>query len=137
MEAYAIFDEYLYPIIKVSFTGNAGTDENFQAYLDQVQTCYINGGPVAMIFDTTKVGIPSLAHQKMQANWMKENEALIKANCLGTAYVISSSIIRGILNMIFSMQKQPVPYQIFKNEEEAQVWVVEILSMKDLKTFSN
>jgi hypothetical protein len=43
--------------------------------------------------------------------------------CMGTAYIIPNVAIRGILKMIFSFQKQPVPYKIFETEPEALTWV--------------
>ncbi|WP_075351372.1 hypothetical protein [Algoriphagus marinus] len=130
MEPYAIIDESSFPIIRIGFTGAKSTDENFQAYLDQNKACYRNGGPLVLIFDATKASIPDIAHQKMQANWLKENEALMKSHCLGTAYIIPNSLIRGILNMIFSFQKQPVPYQIVKTKAEALDWVQGMLAGK-------
>ena len=130
MEPYAIIDESSFPIIRIGFTGAKSTNENFQAYLDQNKACYRNGGPLVLIFDASKASIPSIAHQKMQANWLKENEELMKAHCFGTAYVISKPVIRGILSMIFSFQKQPVPYQIVKTETEALDWVEGILAGK-------
>jgi len=123
MEPYAIIDESSFPIIKIGFTGNKSTDQNFQAYLDQNKACYRNGGPLILIFDASKASTPSITHQKMQANWLKENDSLMKTHCLGTAYIIPNAAIRGILKMIFSFQKQPVPYQIVKTETEAVEWV--------------
>jgi hypothetical protein len=51
-----------------------------------------------------------------------------EAHCLATAYIIPNAAIRGILKMIFSFQKQPVPYQIVKTETEAQDWVEAMLA---------
>jgi hypothetical protein len=59
----------------------------------------------------------------MQADWLKENKKLMQNFCLGTAYVIPNMAIRGILKMIFSFQKQPVPYKIFETEPDALIWV--------------
>lgn len=107
----------------IRFTGNKSTDENFQAYLNQTKACYRSEKKLAIIFDATKATVPSFSHQKMQADWLKENKALMQEFCLGTAYVIPSSAIRLILKAIFSLQKQPVPYQIFETEKEAREWV--------------
>jgi hypothetical protein len=59
----------------------------------------------------------------MQAKWLKENEQLMKEFCAGTAYIIPNAAIRAILKMIFSFQKQPVPYKIFESEPEANAWI--------------
>ncbi len=123
MELYAIIDESSFPIVSVEFTGSKSTDQNFQSYLDQIKACYRNKKQLAIIFDASNASIPGLAHQKMQANWLKENEELMKNFCAGTAYVIPNAAIRGILKMIFSFQKQPVPYKIFEAKQEASNWV--------------
>lgn len=77
-----------------------------------------------MLFDASKATIPALSHQKMQAKWLKENEALMKNFCTGTAYVIPNPAIRAILRVIFSFQTQPVPYQIFESTSKAEIWLI-------------
>ena len=123
MEPYAIIDESSFPIVRIGFTGSKSTDHNFQSYLDQTKACYRHGKKLAIIFDAANASIPSLSHQKMQANWLKENDELMQNFCVGTAYIIPNAAIRAILKMIFSFQKQPVPYKIFKTEPEADAWV--------------
>ncbi|WP_245531131.1 hypothetical protein [Belliella baltica] len=66
----------------------------------------------------------------MQADWLKENKNLMEDYCCGTAYVISNLAIRAILKMIFSIQKQPVPYKIFEKQEDAVAWSTEQLKGK-------
>ena len=127
MEQYAIIDESSFPIVKIRFTGSKSTDPNFQSYLDETQACYRSKRTLALIFDASNASIPSLSHQKMQAQWLKENEKLMKNFCAGTAYIIPNAAVRGILKMIFSFQKQPVPYKIFKTETEGLSWVKELL----------
>ncbi len=123
MEPYALIDESSFPLVRIGFTGNKSTDRNFQAYLDQTKACYRHEQKLALIFDASNASIPKLSHQKMQANWLKENEELMQTYCVGTAYIIPNAAIRGILKMIFSFQKQPVPYKIFETEPEALTWV--------------
>ncbi|MHA7129834.1 STAS/SEC14 domain-containing protein [Algoriphagus namhaensis] len=123
MQPYAEIDESAFPIVQIRFTGNKSTDENFQAYLDQTKACYRFEQRLAIIFDATKATIPSFSHQKMQAEWLKENKELMQAYCAGTAYVIPNLAIRTILKAIFALQKQPVPYQVFEFMEEATNWV--------------
>jgi hypothetical protein len=123
MNPYAIIDESSFPIIKIGFTGIKSTDQNFQSYLDQTKACYRHEKKLALIFNASQASIPSLSHQKMQANWLKENEELMHKFCVATAYIIPNAAIRGILKIIFSFQKQPVPYKIFETESEAKTWV--------------
>jgi len=123
MDSYAIIDESDSPIIRIRFTGKKSTDQNFQTYLDQTKACYRLKKRLAIIFDASDAAIPSLSHKKMQAKWLKEYEQLMKEFCAGTAYIIPNAAIRAILKMIFSFQKQPVPYKIFESEPEANAWI--------------
>lgn len=104
MEPYAIIDESSFPIVRIGFTGNKSTDENFQTYLDQTKACYRNEKRLSIIFDASKASIPSLSQQKMQASWHRENKDLMQHYCAGTAYIIPNAAIRAILKMIFSLQ---------------------------------
>ncbi|MDN3205253.1 DUF7793 family protein [Algoriphagus sediminis] len=123
MKPYAEIDESKFPIIYVRFTGQKSTDENFQAYLDGNKNCYRHQKKLAILFDASKASLPSFKHQKMQADWLKENEDLMREYCLGTAYVISNPAVRMILKGIFALQKQPVPYEIFGRKEDAELWL--------------
>lgn len=123
MDSYAHVDESGFPVIRIRFTGSKSTDENFQAYLDQNRACYRFGRKLAVIFDASQASVPSLSHQKMQADWLKSNQELMQHYCVGTAYIIPNGAIRAILKMIFSLQKQPVPYLVVKTEAEAEEWV--------------
>ena len=127
MDSYAIINESDFPIIRIHFTGSKSSDHNFQTYLDQTKACYRFEKKLAILFDASNASIPALSHQKMQAKWLKENEELMKRFCVGTAYVIPNAAIRAILKMIFSFQKQPVPYNIFESQPEAEAWVKEIM----------
>lgn len=130
MNKYASIDQSKKPIIQITFTGEQSTDENFQKYLDETKACYADKQKLAMIFDASNASLPSLSHQKMQAKWLEENTNLMENYCCGTAYVISNLAIRAILKMIFSFQKQPVPYIICKKQQEAEEWVQQQLQKK-------
>lgn len=123
MNDYATIDESEFPLIRIRFTGEKSTDENFQRYLAQTRDCYRHKKKLAIIFDAREAGIPALSHQRMQADWLRENRGLMQDYCQGTAYVIPNKVIRAVLRVIFSLQKQPVPYKIFEKESEAEKWV--------------
>jgi hypothetical protein len=120
---YALIDESQRPLIRITFTGNKSTDENFSQYLNETQACYRGEEKIALLFDATHATLPALKHQQMQANWLKVHKKLMQNSCLGTAYLIPSPAIRIVLRMIFSMQKQPVPFRIFAEESSAMDWV--------------
>jgi len=123
MKPYAIVDSSKMPIVTVTFTGEKSTDDNFQQYLNELENCYDDRKPIAIIFDASKAVIPKSSHQKKQALWLSQHWKLMQNYCLGTAYVIPSLAIRAVLKMIFSFQNQPVPYKIFSKMGEAHSWL--------------
>jgi hypothetical protein len=122
MKKYAETDRSQFPIIKVVFTGEAASAENFPVYLDELKQNYARKESIVIIFDASKAVFPGITYQKMQAKWLKDNEQLMKDFCKGTAYVIPKLIIRKVLSAIFTFQKQPVPYKVCSNLEEALDW---------------
>jgi len=123
MNTYAEVDTSRFPIIQVTFTGEKASTDNFQFYLQEVKNSYDLQSKVALIFDANNAVLPGLTYQKMQADWLKENEKMMTDYCVGTAYVISNSLIRNVLKAIFLLQKQPVPYMVCSTLEEAEAWV--------------
>lgn len=127
---YAVFHRTEFPIVTITFTGEASTDENFSKYLEETESLYEHKKRFSIIFDARKAALPDLKHQKMQANWIKTNESRMKTYCAGTAYVIVNKAVRAILKMIFTFYPQPQPYQIFSDMASAEVWAREILEKK-------
>ena len=129
MKKYATIDSSNQPIIKVVFTGEQADDDNFPFYMQEVKDVYEKKNKVVIIFDASNAIMPAMKYQKMQGDWLKNNEQLMKDYCLGTAYIIPNLIIRNVLKAIFTFQKQPVEYLVCKNTNEAQNWTAEKLKI--------
>jgi len=130
MKKYAEIDTAEFPTIKVVFTGEAANAENFSTYLNELRGSYVSKQPIAIIFDASNAVLPGIKYQKMQAQWLKDNEQLMKDYCKGTAYIIPNLIIRKVLSAIFTLQKQPVPYKVCSNFTEAVNWVKSRLELQ-------
>lgn len=120
---YAKVDATNFPMVNVAFTGEKANDTNFSLYLKELKEIYTEKEKIGIVFDARKAIIPGIAFQKMQATWLKENNQLMKDYCVGTAYVISNTIIRNVLKAIFAFQQQPVPYLVCGTLEEAEKWI--------------
>ena len=123
MKKYAIIETKEFPIVNVTFTGENANDDNFILFLEEVKQSYDLQNKIALIFDATNAIVPAFKYQKMQANWLKDNQQMIKDFCVGTAYVIPNIIIRSVLKAIFAIQSQPVPFLVCSNITEAENWV--------------
>lgn len=120
---YAEVQPVVEGVLTVRFTGVASTDQNFQRYLDEVRDRYRGAGTIGVLFDASKASLPHYRHIRMQADWLNTYRELMESQCVGTAYVIPNGMVRGVLNMIFALQKQPVPYEVFSNTADARGWL--------------
>lgn len=127
MKKYANFTVNSFSMAKISFTGCAATPENFELYLNEIKQLYDNKDKIALIFDATNAAFPSVKYQKLQAQWFKDNETIIKTYCAGTAYIIPNILLRNVLQTIFKYYEQPVEYMVCKTVEEAKIWTFEKL----------
>jgi hypothetical protein len=129
MKDYAYSDVSKFPIIVVKFSGVEATDENFKVYLEHLNNLYDNYGPkqkFTLIFDATTAAKPNLKYQKMQAEWIKDKEAIIKKYCYGIGYIMPNALYRIALMVVFSIENSPVPFKVFGNMEDATSWAKEL-----------
>lgn len=126
-QLYAKVEPVVDGILTVRFTGASSTDHNFDTYLTEVRDRYRDAGTIGVLFDASRASLPHYRHIRMQADWLKTHWELMKSQCAGTAYVIPNGMVRGILNMIFTLQEQPVPYEVFSNAADAEKWLREKL----------
>ena len=125
--SYAIFNRSAFPLIVVSFTGENETPDNFKEYLNGLLKNYEAKKPFSLVFDATKASTPNIKYQKLQAMWMKEHDSLVKEYCRCVAYVVPSVLLRGVLKTIFRLQKNPVPFKVFSNLDDAKNWAREAI----------
>lgn len=122
MKPYATFDRSQFPVITIYFTGESENKENFEEYLNELSHNYTFDKPFSLVFELTNAPLPKVGYQLKQAAWMKSNEDKIKTYCRGIAYVIPSPVMRNVLKFIFSVQKNPVPFEVFSAAGEGQKW---------------
>lgn len=122
MTLFAHIDQSDFPLVIVTFTGVKPTEENFQAYLDELTEVYKKGETFMIVFDASQAVLLSLKYQRKQAQWITDHLGLIQEFCLGTAFVIPNDIIRTVLKAIFSIQQQPDPYEIFATLDAGMAW---------------
>lgn len=105
------------------------TDEEFQAYLDEYNAVLRRRLPYASVTITMPhTPMTKARHARMQAKWMADQEEPIREFCAGAALVLPSPVMRGVLRAILSMQKMPIPYKVFREEDEGIRWALERLA---------
>lgn len=120
------------PILRVDWEG-APSEEEMRAHLLEL-TSLIRSLPTnTILYDARSTSGPSAIQRQLMADWMKENELLIKNRSAGTAFVISSALIRGALTAILWLQPMSTEHTVVATPEEAYRWCEEQLRKREAK----
>lgn len=130
MNPYALFHREKFPLITVAFTGEKENAENFKNYLEGLEANYDREAPFALIFDARKALSLNPKYQLKQASWMQKHKALIQRYCLGVAYVVPQGFLRKVLQVIFKLTPNPVPFKVFEKMDEGEAWAIRRISGK-------
>jgi hypothetical protein len=115
------FEDALWPLLVVRFTGTA-TDDEFERYLHQMTVMLARRQPHAVIMDATAAHFTPTSHHRMQANWIRAHKTELAELSAGTAFVFSSRLFRVVISGVFMLQPPPSPYAIFGTLDEAVRW---------------
>ena len=109
------------PLVTVRWEGVC-TDEEVVAYLTEMTALVKRADRRALIFDARLAALPSATQRNMQGKWLKEHQLRIRANTVGTAFVIESAVVRGGLTAVFWMQGLGSEHLVCATFGEALAW---------------
>ncbi len=125
-------DESRFPLIVVTFVGSQD-EADFSAYLEWMTALAKRRVKAVTVFDATKAGPTSATQRARQGAWIKTNRALIQQFSCGSAFVVSSAIVRGALTAILWIAPVPGPHTIVATFEEAERWALERLRAEGVR----
>lgn len=82
---------------------------------------------IVMIVDMRKAGALSASQRRVASSWMKENLRAWKQVAIGSAFIIDSPIVRGVLTALLWLQPLDMPHDVVSNLDAAMRWVIERL----------
>ncbi len=116
------FDQSDPRIFRVTFDG-PHTDAEFVEYLaESSRHARIRTRRVAVLIDARKGAAMNARQRKQQADWQRVNDRVLRENTAGTAFVVSNSVVRGLLTAIFWLQPLPHEHLVTQSMEEAERW---------------
>ena len=118
-QPYAIFDYSELPLIKIEFTGEKATDENFENYLEETAAIQSKTERYISIIDTSKASYLEAKYRIMQGKYLEENNERIQRQAIAIIFVAPSFLHRTVLKAIFLVKPYPSPVFIVSNKEEA------------------
>lgn len=116
----------------VRFRG-AATDAQFGEYLAAMSALRSSHGKTVVVLDAREAGDTPARQRKMQAEWLDAHRTLLERDSLGTAFVITRGLIRGVLTAILWMSPIPGGHRVFATYEEAERWAVDQLRAAGLE----
>ncbi len=120
-------DDSRHPIVVVTFDGPS-TDAEFRAYLDDMTRLVVaRREPNVTILDARAAGSTPATQRRMQADWLEKHDAELRRYSAGTAFIITSAMVRGILTAILWLQPMAAPHVVVATFEEAEAWAREQL----------
>ncbi len=125
-ESSIVVDDRRFPIVTVTFRGDA-TDAQFRAYLDQMTRMVDRREKNAVIMDAREAVRTPPIQRRMQSEWMKTHHDSLARWSVGTAFVITSPLVRGVLTAILWLSPMATPYTVVGTVEEAESWAREQL----------
>jgi hypothetical protein len=119
---YAEFHRKDAPLFIVEFTGAKANAQNFAAYLKGLKENYDAKQNIAIVFDARRSLDLNPIYQLKQAVWLQQNKETIERYCKGVAYVVPNIMLRNMLGMVFKIQPNPVPFEVFKSLDAGVDW---------------
>lgn len=116
-----VFDDSSWPVIIVRFPPSC-TDAEFDAYLDGLKSRLLRGDRTCTIMDAREAGLFPPVQRKRQADWLATNRALLLKAQVGTAFVITNPVVRGVLTAITWIQPMPSEHTVVATMAEAERW---------------
>lgn len=122
------------PLIIVRYDGPT-SDADFEAYLETlwVSMTERNAGQRVLLHDATLAYPITAKQRKRQADWMQQHSEKISQLTVGCAFVISSSLMRGVLTAIFWIHPLPCPQEVCATVPEALGWCTQKLEASGLR----
>ena len=78
--------------------------------------------PYAVVFDSRNVKGMDASLRRRLAQYNAENEDRARAFCRGSAFVMTSTMVRGLMTAILWVRKPPVETRVFEELDEAMDW---------------
>ncbi len=110
-----------WPYVRITFLNDSVTEEGFKNHLNNFRNlykkCQETNTKMIVIFDLREVPSGSIKYVKQQVQFNKEIKPLSKI-WIEYSLFLTSSIGKGILDLVFSFEKPVSSYNVYSNEKD-------------------
>jgi hypothetical protein len=122
------FDDSLWPLLVVRFVGAPSLQQQ-EAYLAQLRAYLQHGDRYVSILDTRQLRMMTSEQRQRQADFIRDNEELLRQVTLGTAAIVTSPLVRLAASVFLHIKPMPTPYYVAPSLPSAAGWAAERLEM--------
>jgi len=131
----AHFDDSEWPLLMLR---QAGADEASDiASMLSGLTRRLSRGRCAVVFDTLGTDYPPLMQAqefaRMEGEWLLANQALVRRNVVGVAFLLTNPAVRFILSSVLLVASLPVPHMVTGAPNEARNYCLRKLRTPSLR----
>lgn len=114
-------DKSKWPIVINTVEGTV-TDAQLDEWMEDATAVLLRGEKYVAVMDASRIGQVSAYTRKRSREWQRRYREQMRANCLGTAYVLRSPVVRFVAMTVLMVTQLPMPYTVCGTLEEALAW---------------
>ena len=118
------FDDSLWPLLQVHYRG-VPSGREYEEYLAAWEP-YLRREEHVTLLDARQAHFVSAEQRKRRLEWMKANAQALRRS-LGTAFVVSSPLIRLSLNIVYYFKPMQAPHIVVASPHLGARWAAERL----------
>lgn len=123
--SYIVFDLSTKPLVHTVIHPVDPTQEQWDQFLRDFQNILENHEPVAILFDLSQAKLVSMSMVQQFAAFMKTHDEKLKTQIIASAVVSPSIMVRGLLDIIFTIRAPAKPNLVTKNINKATEFLID------------
>jgi len=114
-------DESRWPIAVCTLEGDLD-ETQLDAYVTEGTRLLERGEPYVVIIDVSRLGQASAYARARHKEWSDTNREKLRTRCLGSAFIMTSPLLRFITMTAMLVSPSPMPYAVCESVDEALEW---------------
>ncbi|WP_434386007.1 hypothetical protein [Melittangium boletus] len=116
------FDDSLHPLLLIRYDGRASIAHMHEVFA-QRSRYLARGERHVLIHDMRRASVTCSSEQRrLQTDWLRANDAQLRACMMGVVFVTDSAALRLLLSIMHHVQPMPMPHVLLPTLADAVDW---------------
>lgn len=125
---FASFSMYNGLLVHIKFGKVSPTSEQFETFLNDLLKVLQNQKQFTLFVDASEMGHVPFSFTLVAAMFLRNHRALFEQYCLASSVFITSAMVRGLLNAVFTLQPPVSPNMIVANASEGMQFLEQYMT---------